>query len=476
MKVSPAQEITALRKEGQLEEAYAKGYELLKSNPEDKYLASAIGWVLYEKIKNLVTTTKKSQSPDEGSSNNLRNILLEYVKLEVTRPDLLFSLLLSQVLQFPSELKFLPKFMMWAGVNSFRAEDFQTHTGNDGKVFESLVEKVARTTGKISRDLTLRDYPDLGEVQDFAITLIDFSLKNANVQKPEWLHYHKALLLNQSGRSEDSQKLLTSFVQQKRSDYWTWHALAKVVEISDSKLALALCAKACLTCKDENFGVNVFEDLSRLASHQNEIQIAKWATKQAFDVRNRNGWKIPQALRNLLNSPWYAHSESIPDAKEILFRLSVDAETIIWSQCPKYDANYLETFTTQKGTRMLKFALKSYGEAKEIVSPERGMVNNLTLTFGDPVIVTIDESGDRPTVVAVKKRESGQPFDIMPCRSGQFKLKPAGFGFVDNVYVPHELASQLKDNQIVNLVTAKRFDKKKNKWSLNAIAILDELG
>ncbi|MDX2256320.1 MAG: hypothetical protein NW214_12460 [Pseudanabaenaceae cyanobacterium bins.39] len=266
---------------------------------------------------------------------------------------------------------------------------------------------------------------------------------------------------------------MTSFVQQKRSDYWTWHALAKVVEASDPKLSLALCAKACLTCKDENFGVNVFEDLSRLAHQQNEIQIAKWSAKQAFDIRNRNEWKIPQSLRNLINSDWYVHEESILDAKEALSHLAVDAEAIIWSQYPKYDANYLDTFLTPKGSKMVKFAIKSNGDAQEIASPERGILNNLALAFGDPVMVTIDESGDRPTVVAVKKRESGQPFDIMSRCSGQFKLKPAGFGFVGDVYVPHELACQLEDNQIVNFVTTKRFDKKKNKWSLNAIAILE---
>ncbi|NJL11087.1 MAG: hypothetical protein HC908_15480 [Calothrix sp. SM1_7_51] len=180
--MSLAKEITALRKEGRLEEAYTKGYELLKSSPEDKYLANSIGWVLYEKVKKLVTEAKESQSANEGSSNSLRKILREYAKLDAARPDLLFSLLLSQVLQFPSELKFLPKFVMWAGVNSFREEDFQTQTGNDDRVFESLVEKVARITGKISRDLNLQDYSDFREVQNFAITLMDFAFENANVQ------------------------------------------------------------------------------------------------------------------------------------------------------------------------------------------------------------------------------------------------------------------------------------------------------
>ena len=471
--MSVAQEITALRRVGKLQEAYTKGYEFLKEKPEDKYVANAIGWVLYEKIKKLIVAVGESESSSEQFSYQLRDILKEYARLNVTRPDLLFSLVVSQTLRFPIELKFFPKFMKWAGVDSFREEDFQTQTGNDDKVFEPLVEKVARTTGKIARDLTLQDYPDLREVQSFAITMIDLALVRAKVQKPEWLHYHKALLLHQLGKSEDSQKLLTSFVQQKRSDYWTWHALAKVVEASDMKLALALCAKACLTCKDENFGVNVFEDLSRLAHQQNEIQIAKWSAKQAFDIRNRNEWKIPQSLRNLINSAWYVHDESMPDTKEALSHLAVDAEAIIWSQCPKYDANYLDTFLTPKGSKMVKFAIKSNGDSQELASPERGMLNNLALAFGDPVMVTVDESGDRPTVVAVKKRESGQPFDIMSRCSGQFKLKPAGLGFVGDVYVSHELASQLEDNQIVNLVTAKRFDKRRNRWSLNAIAILE---
>jgi hypothetical protein len=469
----PFQEITALRKAGNLEEAYAKGYEFLESNPDDKYIISAIGWVLYEKIKNLVAKAKKSQTANEELSSNLREILREYAQLDLIRPDLLFSLLLSQALNFPNEIKFLPKFMIWAGVNSFRPEDFQTQTSDD-KVFESLVEKVARTTGKISRDLTLQEYSDLNKVQEFAISLIDFALEKAKVLKPEWLHYHKALLLDRLGRLEDSQKLLTSFVQQKRSDYWTWHALAKVYETSDSKLALAFCAKACLTCKDENFGINVFEDLSRLAVGQNEIAVAKWSTKQAFDIRNRNSWKIPQSLRNLLDSSWYIHTEDITDVKEILLRLAVDAEKNLWLQSPKYDANYLDTFSTQKGTRMVKFALKSKGEAQEIVSPERGMLKNLTLVFGDPVNITIDESGDRPTVVAVEKRPSGKLFDSVACKSGKFRLHSGGFGFVDDVHVPHDLASQLKDNQIVNLAVVKKLDKKKDRWGLTAIAILNE--
>ncbi|MFM7885415.1 MAG: DUF7017 domain-containing protein, partial [Pseudanabaena sp.] len=334
-----------------------------------------------------------------------------------------------------------------------------------------LVEQVARKNGKISRDLSINDYSDFKKVQSFAIELIDFCLSKAVNLKPEWLHYHKALLLDKLGKNNEAKDLLISFVQQKRSDYWTWHALAKVIESTEPKQSLSLCAKACLTCKDENFGVNVFEDLGRLASQNNELQVAQWSVKQAFNIRNQNGWKTPQSLRDMLNSEWYNHSGFLSKPEDRLFDLATEADNIIWSNCPKYQANYLGDFLNQTSKRILKFVMSVKSEAKEIISPERGMLKNLTLDIGEPVTITVDESSDRSTVVIVKRRESGNKFDILPTIQGRFSLKQGGFGFVDNVFVPPNLASQLEDGQLVKLSVVSRFDKRKNKQSLSAVTI-----
>lgn len=471
------QEITDLRKSGRLDEAYTRGKELLAEYPQDAYIRNSFGWVLYEKLKRLVEIANQSQSMRKDTvANQIKEILVEYYRLSLDRPDLLFSLLLSQTLRFSGELKFLPKFMAWAGIDSFRREDLEISTGNNSQIFESLVEKVVREVGKISSELTIEDYPDVYEIQGFAITLIDYALKIQNIQKPEWLIYRKALLLKSLGRMDEARNLLISFVQQKRSDFWAWHALAKVIETSDAALALALCAKACLTCKDTDFGVSVFEDLSRLAASQHEKQIAKWSAEQAFSIRSNNGWKIPQSLHNLLNASWYSQSESLLDPQKRLSSIAATAERFVWSNCPKYNANYLDTFLTKNQKKMAKFGLTSHGEPQEIISPERGLLNNLSLSLGDPVTVIIDESRDRLTVVVVEKRESGKAFDSMPCRTGQFRLKKDGYGFLDDeIYVPHDLASQLKDGQIASLVFVKKLNKKKNKWGLTAIATLDGL-
>lgn len=470
------EEITNLRKSGRIDAAYSRGYELLKQHPNDKGVANSVGWVLYDKVKKLVeAANQQSQSIDtEASVSQLREILAEYYQLKLTRPDLLFSLLLSQILRFPKQIKFLPKFIKWAGIDSFRAEDCQVSTANDGKVFDSLLEKTARDVGKIACELTVEDYPDVRELQNFAIKLIDAALDRAKVQKPEWLNYRKALLLSRLGRSAEAQKLLVSFVKQKRSDYWAWHELAKVVETSDPQLALALCAKACLTCRDENFGVSVFEDLSRLAANKGQWKVAKWAADRAFGIRNHNGWKIPQSLHNLLTASWYDRAENLSNAEKVLENIAADAEKVIWQNCPRFYANYLDKFSAKTGKIMVKFALNSsHSGAEEVVSPERGMLKNLNLRVGEPVTVTVDKNGDRLTVVVVEKRESGKLFDSMSCKKGRFRLHQNGFGFVEDVYVPHELACQLQNEQTVNVAVVKRLDKKKNTWGLTAIVILN---
>lgn len=539
--MNPSQEVTALRKAGKLDEAHSKGYELLKENPEDQFIASSIGWVLYDQIKLLVEQANQSKfAAIDALSGQLRLILREYAALPLSRPDLLFSLLLSQTLRFPQQLEFLPAFVKWAGLTSFRPEDYQAQRGQDNRVFESLVEKTAREVGKVARSLQ-----EISHLKEFSIKLIDHTLKQAEVQKPEWLYYNKALLLAQLQQSEKAIKILIPFVQKKRNDFWVWHALAKVVGNSDPQLALALCAKACLTCNDPKYGVSTFEDLSKLAANQGNTALAKWAADQAFTVRNQNQWKIPQSLRDLLNSSWYSHADHLINPQDTLANIAADAEKVIWANCPQYPANYLDTFKSKSGKNMVKFGLVYRGVCQEVVSPVAALLNNLSLVQGEPVIVTIDNSSDRLNVVGVEKRNSGQPFDqleriygilsghqpekafvyinpdqqsilkyidfpeikvlslgtaiqiicarhgerINPyqiCestwvenqnisqRSGNFQFHQNGFGFVEDVFVPPHLASQLKDGQQTSCIVVKKLDKKKNRLGWTAIALLDQ--
>ena len=473
--MSLSQEVTALRKDGRIEEAYAKGYEFLEANPNDEYLKTAVGWVLYEKVKGIVSQAKHASFSDKTSSETLRNILRMYAKLKLPRPDLLFSLLLSQVIQFPlEELAFFPKFMMWAGIDSFRPEDFCEQTTDNGKRYESLVEKTARAVGKISRGLTKEDFFDIREVQTFAVHLIDFAVSEASLQKPELLDYHKALLLHSLGELEQAKETLLPFVRKKRNEFWAWQALADVVaEISPDE-ATNLYVKACLSCRDEAFAVNVFESLSSLAVSQNKFSLSKWAAYKAFQIRDQKGWSISPSLSRLLESAWYS-DDSIPSLTEdALERMALDAERFIQIGLPVYDANYIGSFTNKKGRRITKFGAVIDNVPQELTTAKKTPHMDRPDTLGCPVKLTVDSNQKHLHIIAVTQRPSGTPFDSMQRRSGQFRLHPRGFGFIGDVYIPHEIADQIEDGHHASVAVVRKRDKKKNQWGLTAIAIVEQ--
>lgn len=79
------QEITDLQKSGRLDEAYTRGKELLAEYPEDAYIRSSFGWVLYE-LKRLVEISNQSQSMrKDTSANQIKEILVEYYRLNLDR-------------------------------------------------------------------------------------------------------------------------------------------------------------------------------------------------------------------------------------------------------------------------------------------------------------------------------------------------------------------------------------------------------
>lgn len=470
--MSPAQEIRKLRKAGHLTEAYNRGYELLKTNRDDEHLKSEIGWVLYGKVKALVSEAKSHPNSASKSSEIFRSILKEYARLNLPRPDLLFSHLLSQATQFPDSLIFLPKFMMWAGLDGFRSEDFTVQIAND-KTYESLVEKVARAVSKVARTLTSQEFPDIKEIQAFSVQLIDIAIEKTDLQKPEFLEYPKALLLHSLGESTLAQDILIPFVRSKRNDYWAWQALASVVETNSPEGAIVLYVKACLSCRDEGFSVNVLESLSCLAAKQKKLGIAKWAANRALCIREQKKWNISHSLSKLIEASWYT-DKSVPlISKEVLDQLASDAEIFIQAGLPQYDANYIDSFTNKKGKKVVKFGTVINGESQELTTSMRTVQPDLKLAAGEPVKLTVDTANERLNITAVSQRKTGALFDSIRCVSGHFRLHPKGFGFVDEVYVPREIAMQIEDGQWVSVAVVKKLDKKKNKWGFTAIAVVN---
>lgn len=425
----PNQEVSSLRKTGRVNDAYRRGRELLREHPDDLYLKNIFGWVLYDKIKLIAERAKANQGNAGSASEEAKALLREYTRLDLPRPDLLFSRVLSQTLRIKAKLDFLPAFMRWAGLDCFRPEDFQAQKGKEGDVvFEPLVEKAARKTAKLVRG------GNDDSLKEFAVTLLNKAIAGGEVPGLPWLQYSKALLLGELGHTDEARALLLPFVREKREDFWAWHALSKIEEQESAALALALCAKACLMCNDAKFGVSVFEDVARLAVAAQKFDLAKWSADRAVSIRQDNGWRIPESLRVLVEADWYRSALILTDPTGELENCAHAADRVVYGDCPRVAANFLGTFKTKSGKRMVKVGLREGGLSVEMVSPARGLAATETYRIGDTVTVGILKEEQRSTIIELKSRSQGEPFDCLDSVYGVVDHQNREKGFV-SVYV-----------------------------------------
>jgi hypothetical protein len=170
--------VKGLRKAGKTEEAYALGRSLLFESPDDWSLRGAFGWVLYEKVRGVVQDLKGEATAPVAGSEALHDLLLEYADLHLRRPDLLFSLIVSRLLQVADDLPWLPGLFKWAGPGAFRPEDYAPQNAEDGTSYEALVARAANAVGK-----QVVDGGD-GETVTFAVSLIDDALNQGSRSSP----------------------------------------------------------------------------------------------------------------------------------------------------------------------------------------------------------------------------------------------------------------------------------------------------
>lgn len=534
----PNKQVDDLRKAGNLDQALKLGRDLLKESPNDKYLKSSIGWVLHDQIKCDVQNAK-SQSHSSSStqlSKKIRSCLILYSELNLPRPDLLFSRIVFWAFFAPGTHEFLTKFLKWAGIDAFQPEDFRSNSQKDGRIYEPLVEKVALKSSKWSRDT------DESKVHEFLVSFIDMVLERADVQRPQWLKYNKALLLQRLGKLNEAEELLIPVVREKHNEFWAWHALAKIKKVNNPATCLPLYAKACLCCKDSHYGVRVYEDLAQVAASQDEPGLARWAVDQAVDIRESQNWSLPQSLRNILKSDWY-NAASIPsNTKERLEQIAKGSSSVIYADCPWVIGNFLGIFKAKNGREYGKIAIQNRESSIEIICPLRDIPFAEDYEIGTALNVKISEAGDRISLVEISLRSGGEKFDcvnhalgvidhqnsekklasiyisdsefcLLPYRdfhwvealpsgaaieiyytkfndrisayhaqkadfqespfitrvTGKISVKPKGFGFVGDVFVPPDLARNYEDGEKVLFIAIRKLNRKTNQLGWRAL-------
>jgi len=406
MSIYPNQQIKSLRKSGDIEKAYQLGHELLQQYPNDRYVKEEFGWVLYDKVKQIVANTN-SHLNDE-----IRNLLGVYSKLELNRPDLLFSLLISCVLRLQDLPFFFPKFLTWAGIQSFRKEDLQRSKPDDqGNTFPSMIEKLANKVGKqVISDWKQYD----SSVHNFTLTLIDLAIRNEQVKDVLWLRYRKGQILCELGHHDLAREELLFVLKKKQREFWAWHAFANNERVRSSSTALDLCIKAYLVAEDKKFVVGVLEDIVKLTIDSDESALAEWSLDKYISIRESQNWSIPEPIKSHLSSDWYLSADALEDPNQVLAKHAKSAESILFDEKSWQDANFVEFFETKREKKFAKLICQTSNHGLiEVSVPVKRFSDMIKLKKGSAIQVVIEPTESRYEILALKTRENGKLFDCL---------------------------------------------------------------
>lgn len=403
-------EAKKLGKNGQHEEAirvFAAVRSQGRLRVEDK---RPFGWELFHAIKSILKAAGgKDLSPSAVGA--IKQHLNTYIKLELSEPDLLHSCILQYALRLSQadHLRLVAFARLWK-LESFRPEDYEASTSEDGKVFPALAELVLQ---RASKEAAEGQRPD--EMQ-FILPFVERALERF----PEniWLKLNMVKLLRGLGCLDEAHRLAVEFARKKAGEYWAWEILGDLE--ADPQMRLSCYAKALSCSEDDSFVSKVRLKFARLLSDGHPAQ-AKAEVERVIEHKRREGARIPSEADQLAQSDWFQGAASAPSGKPFYDRFKTQAEELLFRHLPWTDATLGDQFVIdgkdgQKNRSRRRIYVKASPFPMEIsVSATHPDVRGKAP--GVPIRLQMETSREEPwrsTVHRIQAREDGAPYDIFP--------------------------------------------------------------
>lgn len=490
-----AQEITALRKEGRIEEAFKLAMQSLSQQPDNIYTLRALCWVLYDKLKIAVEQSEHRDVIDIYAHINQLNIpkdenmfwerismhaskyiwqlaklgevvkLLSFIESVILNTDALHSdyhrskaKAIIHCCKHSDNLDVVNSLLLVEHIapNSFQEEDYKA-TRLEGQAHS--IPPLAESYYNIYAKLLLKA-KDSERIKMFLPKLIGICEKYPNYT---WCGYNAAklmLLINEE--PEKIRGRLRPLVQKKVREFWVWESYADTyLRHSDERYALLAKAILCPT-KSQEMTVRLRKEMVRELFFRGLFSFARYEIDIIISLYKSQGWPVPQDIQACLTRGWYLSAECRETPESIYRHLEETAERLVFGEkvrlivvithinVEKLMASTISV-TGKKGYFSYK-ALKRY-------TPQIGEVYELTL-LADPEI-------DKPYKVCdVSKVKDEISTGLIKVGQGVISYK-GQLAFIDEVYVPPTLVNSklIPDKSRVSYVAYRSWNKSKDKFS-----------
>jgi|GEM_PF-1629543 len=500
------QEITQLRKEGKIDEAYQNCLALYEQYPTDRYVRTAMAWCLksvteqaveqcnVDAFVNALSLLGKLDLAEicefqmanrfswdiRGLLDNLKSAPAAYVNvanrildvlsgLHFVKPNKYYSLLADVFLKVKgSQGAAWPgfvKFMDWFGFDNLMPEDYHRIPLQNGKSLPSLAERVHTTYYKSLMLLIDEGNADSAKIDQFINRL---TLLNESHPEYQYTLYHKSLLLLKLGRQTDAMEAIKPFVQRKQSEFWVWDVLSDTTD--DDEIKLSCCCRALMCNADPKFLGKVHLKTALLMHKLGYDKNARTEIRAMHTVYQQNGWNMPYEALDLVRQPWYQAADA-PQLNDAFYKNHLSAsESFLYADVPEVPilvtkCNY-ERMMCNFVTVDLKQGFFSLRQIKK-----RFKENTIYLVRMAGSV----EEGKISNILTAEKVHDATPYiDVLFCKvDGVLKIREGDkFGFVGDVYIDKSLiTSEMSNHTEVTGSAVISFNHKKKTWGWKATSL-----
>jgi hypothetical protein len=462
----------ARKQAGQYAEALNLLWEVYERDPQwaaSPELHQQIAWAIWRFLKNLDPAAKNSFSLVQTWTSRYRMLT------GISRPSLIHSVLLNQLLHLPEPLKagfdFLDWFRFWNIPNDFEEKDWQPFAGPE-HTSPPLAERACNAW---CRALIRqgRGAPE-EEVREAMQRLEAISLAH-----PEylWLPYFMAKIRIDVVASDPAaaRRDLLPFVRRKRTEFWVWDLLADTFGEKEAAEREA-CLCMALTCHaDPSFLAKVRLRLIRLLLERQAFDRARYELEAVETLKKERKERIPAEVTQGLVLPVVA-AAPLPGAESqrAYYRETAAlAENIAFENQLVRGVGVVDGIDTHTGT--VYFAL-----TREIRGRfPAGKFRKWTFQPGDFLELSLAkreiEGREIWQVHSLVPTKQMPPEDLFRIVTGPVK-QPQGqaAGWVADVYIPPRLmdASGLHAGDAAGVAAVWSFDPKKKQFGWKAIQII----
>lgn len=494
-----AQEVTKLRKSGELKNAYLLAKRLLKQEPANIWNRRAMAWVQHDLLNNAIEREendsvikvlnniqrlelpedeeifyeqvawkvgkhlfhcKAIENPSMNSINfHVNKVFQKINAFPFPKPAESYSFLFKSLHRHYKGTAGYLSLIDWWGFDNFMSQDYQKDELENGNQVLSIVEKAY---GSYAKCLLESDSVEKQKIDNF---LRDLGVIAKNHPEYQYTDYYQAKLLLKLGKREQAHKAILPFARTKSTESWVWEVLAETVSESEKEVA-CLC-KAIVSGSGPEYIMKARKHLAKLLISRDQFQEAKTEINEMVQTRESNGWDIPDDIKTWQHSEWFGNTEALKNNEQLYNQYVSKAEKILFESLP----------TT-------KVVVEYVNEEKSIlnfIDAERNTgffnySNHLDeVSIGDVLDVRFNKKdGDYHTVHTVEK-SSQKPENLVKSISGICNIiEDKGFGFIDDIFIPNQIIDQynLSDQEEISGKAIPSFDKKKDKWGWQ-VAIIE---